>query len=104
MKLLLIFVKETDTWRDGPLYQALVQRLRQLDIAGATAQAGIMGFGRHHRVHHKGLFGISDDRPVTIAAVDDDDKVRAAARDIRTMAPEALIIVVDAEEVGGRMS
>jgi len=104
MKLLLVFVKETDTWRDGPLYQALVQRLRQLEVAGATAQAGIMGFGRHHRVHHKGLFGISDDRPVTIAAVDDDAKIRSAARELRTMAPEALMIVAEAEEVEGRTS
>ena len=33
-------------WGTGPLYEAIVRRLRQLGIAGATAQAGMMGFGR----------------------------------------------------------
>ena len=30
VKLLLIFINETDTWHDAPLYQAIVHRLRQL--------------------------------------------------------------------------
>ena len=52
------------------LYEAIVRRLRQLGIAGATAQAGIMGFGSHGKVHRKRLFGVSDDRPVMITVVD----------------------------------
>src|SRR5207247_4541052 len=36
VKILFVIVKETDTWNDGPLYAAIVQRLRQLEAAGAT--------------------------------------------------------------------
>jgi uncharacterized protein len=97
VKLLLVIVNETDMWKTTPLYQAIVQRLRQLDIAGATAQAGIMGFGRHNRVHHKGLFGIADDRPITIAAVDEETKLRAAVPELRGMMKEGLMVIVDAE-------
>ena len=61
----LMFVNEADMWHNRPLYQAIVERLRSLDVAGATASAGLMGFGHHQRMHHKGLFGISDDRPIT---------------------------------------
>ena len=39
LKLLLMFVNETDTWNDTPLYHAIVHRLRQMNIAGATAIA-----------------------------------------------------------------
>jgi PII-like signaling protein len=63
IRLLLIFVNEADMVNNRPLYQTIVERLHQLEIAGATATAGLMGFGHHQRVHHKGLFGISDDRP-----------------------------------------
>ncbi len=99
VKMLLMFVNETDRWHDAPLYQAIVMRLRQLNIAGATAQTGIIGFGHHHVLHHKGLFGISDDRPVTITVVDDERKIRAVLPELRTMVREGLILLVDAELV-----
>jgi PII-like signaling protein len=97
VKLLLIFVNEADQFHNRPLYQAIVERLHQLDVAGATATAGIMGFGHHMRMHHKGLFGIADDRPVTIMAVDDETRLRGLFPDIRAMVREGLMVLVDAE-------
>jgi PII-like signaling protein len=97
VKLLLIFVNEADQFHNRPLYQAIVERLHQLDVAGATAQAGIMGFGHHMRMHHKGLFGIADDRPVTIMAVDDEARLRAVFPEIRAMVREGLMVLLDAE-------
>jgi PII-like signaling protein len=59
IKLLVIFVDETDRWDGLPLYEAIVRRLRQRHIAGATVHIGVMGYGSHLHVHHKGtLWGI----------------------------------------------
>ncbi len=99
VKLLMMFVNESDTWNNMPLYHAVVERLRQLHVAGATAHTGIIGFGHHTRVHHKRLFGIADDRPVTITAVDEDTKLRAVLPELRTMIREGLILLLDAELV-----
>jgi len=99
VKLLMMFVNEADRWHDAPLYHGIVQRLRQLDIAGATAHAGIIGFGHHKRLHHKGLLGIADDRPVTITAVDAEDKLRSVLPELREMVQEGLILLLDAELV-----
>jgi PII-like signaling protein len=99
IKLLLVFVNEADSWHNRPLYQAVVERLRQLGVAGATAQVGLMGFGRHMRLHHKGLFGIADDRPVTIVSVDDEARLRSILPDVRAMVREGLIVLLDAEMV-----
>ncbi len=99
VKMLLMYVDETDTWGTTPLYEAIVRRLRQLGVAGATVQAGIMGFGSHMRVHHKRLFGVSDDRPVTIAAVDNEYKLREVLPEIRGMVQEGLVVLLDAELV-----
>ena len=49
------------------------------------------------RLHHKGLFGIADDRAVTIMAVDDEAKIRAAFPQLRDMAGEGLMLLLDAE-------
>jgi PII-like signaling protein len=99
IKMLVIFVNEVDRWNDEPLYGALMRRLRQLDVAGATAHQGTMGFGHHHRMHHKGLFGISDDRPITITVVDAESKIRALLPEVRSMVREGLILMLAAELV-----
>ena len=43
--LLRIFIGEDDKADGKPLYEAIVKRARQLDIAGATAYRGILGYG-----------------------------------------------------------
>ncbi|MGE0824644.1 MAG: DUF190 domain-containing protein [Candidatus Binatia bacterium] len=97
IKLLVIFVDETDRWNNIPLYEAIVRRLLQHNIAGATVHTGIMGYGSHLHVHHKGLFGLSDDRPVTISVVDSEVKLRQILPEIRPMVREGLVILLDAE-------
>jgi uncharacterized protein len=99
VKMLIIYVDESDRWGEAhrPLYEAIVRRLRQLEISGVTVHSGIMGFGSHHKVHHRRLFGISDDKPAVITSVDNEAKLRAALPEIRRMAPEGLIVLVDAE-------
>ena len=97
VKLLVILVDETDTWQQIPLYEAIVRRLQQLDIAGATVQLGVMGFGSHMKVHRKRLFGISDDRPVTILVADSESRLRRILPEIRGMVREGLLVLLDAE-------
>ncbi|HEV8316850.1 MAG TPA: DUF190 domain-containing protein [Vicinamibacterales bacterium] len=99
VKVLLLFVNEADVWKDVPLYYAIVQRLRHLEIAGATVLTGTLSFGHHRRLHHKGLLGISDDRAITILAVDNEAKLRAAIPDVREMMTEGLTLLLDAELV-----
>ena len=99
LKVLLLFVNEADMWHNRPLYQAIVERLNQVEIAGATATPGLMGFGHHRRLHHKGLFGVLDDRPITIVVADHEAKLRAVVPIIREMMREGLMLFVDAELV-----
>ncbi|HVN77909.1 MAG TPA: DUF190 domain-containing protein [Terriglobia bacterium] len=99
VKMLLIFHDETDMFGELPLYEAIVRRLHQLDISGATVQRGIMGFGSHGRVHRKGLFGISDDRPVTICVIDTADKLEPIVPEIRDMIAEGVVLLVDGQMV-----
>src|SRR5258707_173519 len=42
-RMLRVFLGEADKWRDEPLYEAIVKKLRMLDIAGATVYRGILG-------------------------------------------------------------
>ena len=97
VKMMQIFMGQTDTWENQPLYEALMRRLRQLGVAGATVQKGIVGMGSHHKVHHKGLFGIPEDPPLTLTIFENEAKLRDVARELREMAPEVLMVMMDAE-------
>ena len=58
-----------------------------------------MGFGSHYRVHRKRLFGISDDRSVTISVVEEEAQLRRVLTEIRPMVKEGLVVLLDVEVV-----
>jgi len=98
-KMLQIYVDETDLWGSVPLYEALVRRLRQLGMAGTTVVTGVMGFGSHMKVHHKRLFGVSDDKPMMITVMDSEARIRQVLPEIRSMVKEKLVVLLDAEVI-----
>lgn len=100
-KLLLIFIDETDTWGQSraPLYEAIVEKLYESGIDGATVHSGIMGFGANRRMHRKRLFGVTDDRPITITVIDTEAKLRAVLPKLSEMVVEGLLFLVDGEVV-----
>lgn len=97
-KMLVILVDETDTWEDMPLYEAICHRLVQLNAPGATVQAGIMGYGSQGHLHRRRLFGVPDDRPISIAVVDAEVNLREKLIPaIRPMVTEGLMFLTDVE-------
>jgi PII-like signaling protein len=98
-KMLLILIDQTDTWQNVPLHEAIVRVLHQNGIAGATVIAGIMGYGIHRRIHRKGLLGVPDDKPLTIAVVDNEKKLRDVLPHIRPMIRDGLVGMTDFEVI-----
>jgi uncharacterized protein len=97
-KMLLIIVEDVDRWGDQPLHEAIMRTLRKHGVAGVTAWTGIAGYGAGGRLHHKGLFGVSDEKPVLIAAIDTEETLRAVAPSIVPMVKGGgLILLQDAE-------
>lgn len=99
VKMMLIFVDETDTWGESrvPLYEAIVESLMHAGIAGATVQSGMMGFGANRQLHRKRLFGVTDERPVTITVVENEAKLRSLLPKLRSMVAEGLVFLLDGE-------
>lgn len=100
-KLLVIVVGENDRWEGAPLYEAIVRKLMHLNVPGATAHRGMMGFGRHQkRLHFEQLFGIADDRPVSISVVHEEELLRSLVIPaIRQMVKHGLMFLVDVEVI-----
>ena len=98
-KLLRVFLGEADKWHDEPLYDAIVKKLRMLDIAGATVYRGILGYGAKGHQHKKSFFHVSRDMPIMLSVIDTADKITTAAAAIENMLEDGLIVISDAEIV-----
>lgn len=95
--MLRIYLGEADKWHDEPLYDAIVKRLRMMDIAGATVYRGISGYGAKGHEHKKSFLHVSRDLPVLISVIDTPDKIRAAAEVIEGMLEDGLLAISDVE-------
>jgi uncharacterized protein len=96
-KSLRVVIEDTDTWEEEPLYEAIVRLFHRNGVAGATVWSGIMGYGAHGRIHRKGLFGVSDERPVIVEAIDSEEKIRDVLPHLMPMIKEGLVLLQDVE-------
>ena len=94
-KLLRIFMDESDKWNGQPLYDAIVQKCRELSIAGATVFRGLEGFGESAEIHKHHL--ITRDQPIVVTIVDSDDNIRRLLPVLEDMIDVGLIAISDVD-------
>ncbi|ALK07845.1 DUF190 domain-containing protein [Blastochloris viridis] len=74
--LLRIFFGESDRHGHQALYEAIVTKARECQLAGATVLRGPMGFGQSSRLHTAKILRLSFDLPMVVEIVDTEDKIR----------------------------
>jgi PII-like signaling protein len=89
--LLRVFIGESDKFEHKPLYEAIVQKVRELDLAGATVLRGTEGFGANSVVHTSHLLAMSTDLPIVIEVVDAEEKIKLLLPHLETMVQEGMI-------------
>jgi PII-like signaling protein len=93
-KMLRVHIGQDDLWEGEPLYEAIVKRAAQLDIAGATVYRGILGYGAHKRVHRHKALAFSSDDPIMIAMVDEEEKINKMITALETMVSGGCMIAL----------
>jgi hypothetical protein len=100
--LLRIFLGESDTWHGRPLYEAIVRRVREEGLAGATVLRGIEGFGAHSRLHTTRILRLSEDLPVVVEIVDAAERIEAVLPILDEMIGEGLITLEKVQVIAYR--
>ncbi|MER8370830.1 DUF190 domain-containing protein [Mesorhizobium sp. M1348] len=90
-QLLRIFIGENDKADGRPLYEVIVLRAREMQIAGATVLRGAMGFGHSSRLHTTKILRLSEDLPLVIEIVDSEEKLAAFLPVLETIMTSGLI-------------
>lgn len=102
--LLRVFIGESDTWRGRPLYQAIVRRLREEGLAGATVTRAIEGFGAKSHLHTSRLLRLSEDLPLVIEVVDTHENIEKILPMLDEMMGDGLVTLEKVEVVTYRAS
>jgi uncharacterized protein len=92
-KLLRLHLTERDR-RDGkPLYEAIIEKCRELKIAGATVYRGLEGYGETAEIHRSHI--LMHDLPIVIQIVDSAENVQRLLPLVEEMMDKGLIAVSD---------
>ena len=89
--LLRIFIGEDDRYEGRPLYEQIVLKAREMNLAGATVTRGIMGFGADSRLHTSKFLRLSEDLPIVIELVDREERLLSLIPFLDEVVEEGLI-------------
>ncbi len=89
--LLRIFVGEMDRYEGKPLYEQIVLKARELNLAGATVLRGMMGFGASSKLHTAKILRLSEDLPVVVEIVDKEENINRLLPFLDQVVKEGLI-------------
>jgi PII-like signaling protein len=98
-KLLRIYFGENDKRNGKPLYEVIVQKCRELDVAGATVLRGIEGYGASTLVRRSHAFALSSDSPIMVSIIDTEDKLQKLMPFLDEVFSEGLIAMSDVEVI-----
>jgi len=91
-----IFLGESDRCEEGqyegrPLYEAILQTLRDRGFAGATVVRGVAGFGAAARMHTGKILRLSGDLPVIVEVVEREEIIRTVLPELDRMIGGGLV-------------
>lgn len=74
-KLLRIHLLETSRHKGKPVYELIVFKAKELNLAGATVLRGIMSFDAGSKIHSSKMLELSQDLPVVVEIVETQENI-----------------------------
>jgi len=96
-KMLRIHFGEDDKFEDKPLYRAILEKCKELDIAGATVLRGVEGYGASTVIRRSHTF--SHDAPVMVSVIDTEEKLKPLLPYLDEVVKEGLVAISDVEVI-----
>jgi len=97
--LMRIHIGERDKYHGKPLYEAIVELLRERHYAGATVMRAVMGFGATAHLRTDRIEVLSLDLPIVVECVETEEKITAILPEIDAMIEGGLITLERAKVI-----
>jgi len=96
-KLLRLHFGESDRYEGKLLYEAIVNRCKELGIAGATVFRGLEGYGETAEIHRHHL--LKKDQPIVVTIVDTEENLARLIAEVEDMMDTGMIATSDVDYV-----
>lgn len=96
-KLLRLLFTERDRYQGKPLHEAVLDKCRDLKIAGATVFRGLEGYGDTAEIHRSHV--LRNDLPIVIQIVDTPENIQRLVPVVEEMMDKGLIAISDVNMV-----
>ena len=101
-KLLRIFVSLEDKFEGKPLWEYILQLVRENGIAGATGFKAAAGIGSHSELKTFSVWRLSQNLPVVVEIIDREEKIREFLKVLDSIIEEGLVVLEDVEVISYR--
>jgi PII-like signaling protein len=98
-KRLTVYIGESDRHHHTPLYVEIVHRAHKAGLAGASVFRGIEGFGASQHVHTTRILSLTEDLPIVVVIVDEEERIERFALELDELITEGLVVIDDVEVV-----
>jgi PII-like signaling protein len=96
-KLLRIYLREGDKYKDEPLYRYIIKILKENKISGATVFKGVCGYGVRG-ISRVDILRLSMNLPVVIECIDKEENISKILPKIMDIVEDnGLVCVMDVE-------
>jgi len=96
-KILRLHFSERDRYQGKPLYEAIVHKCHDMNVAGATVIRGLEGYGETGELHQHHI--AASDQPVIVIIVDSEEKLRTCIPVFEQMMSTGVMAMSDAEVI-----
>jgi PII-like signaling protein len=90
-RMLRVHFGEDDRWHGKPLYEAILAKCQELEIAKAIVFRGIEGYGSASRIRHANRWTLSKDAPIQLSIVDSEEQIAKLLPHLDAMVEEGLV-------------
>ena len=98
-KILKIYIDNQDKYNGKPLWQELLSKVKELELAGATVTKAVAGIGANTSLHTFNVLVLSQTLPLVIEIIDDEEKILKFLNETDGMITEGLCTISDVEVI-----
>jgi len=101
-KLLRIFISLEDKYQGKPLWEYILQMVKEKGLAGATVFKAAAGIGAHSKLKTFTVWRLSQELPVVIEIIDTQEKISDFLSLLDQVIEEGLVVLEDVEVISYR--
>ena len=92
-KVLRFYIDNTDKYNNEPLWKYLLNSAKDNNLAGATVYKAVAGVGRHSEIHTFDIFNLSNEMPIVIEIIEDEENIEKFLKNVENSLKEAFVTI-----------